>query len=72
MKLSSEAKVGSVVVIALALLAYIAVLLGGGTFGTDTYRVQAVFRQVDGLKEGCLVRYAGVHVGKVVELRAKF
>lgn len=69
MKLSSEAKVGSVVVIALALLAYITVLLGGGTFAADTYRVQAVFKQVDGLKEGCLVRYAGVHVGKVAQLR---
>ena len=69
MKLSSEAKVGSVVVLAIALLAYITVLLGGSGFASDTYRVEAVFRQVDGLKVGNLVRYAGVHVGKVTDLQ---
>lgn len=69
MKLTSEAKVGSVVVLALALLAYITVLLGGSGFSTESYRVDAVFRQVDGLKIGNMVRYAGVHVGKVVDLR---
>lgn len=69
MKLSSEAKVGALVVMAIALLSYITVLLGGSGFAASNYRVQAVFQAVDGLKEGNLVRYAGVHVGKVVELR---
>lgn len=69
MKLSSEAKVGAVVVMAIALLSYITVLLGGSGLSASTYRLQAVFAQVDGLKEGNLVRYAGVHVGKVAELR---
>lgn len=69
MKLSSEAKVGALVVLAIALLSYITVLLGGSGFSTASYRVQAVFQAVDGLKEGNLVRYAGVHVGKVTELR---
>lgn len=69
MNLSSEAKVGALVVMAIALLSYITVLLGGSGFSTESYRVEAVFQAVDGLKEGNLVRYAGVHVGKVTELR---
>lgn len=69
MNLSSEAKVGAFVVLAIALLSYITVLLGGSGLSAATYQVKAVFQAVDGLKEGNIVRYAGVHVGKVTELR---
>lgn len=66
MSLSTEAKVGSVTLIALALLAYMIIHLGGFTFvGDKGYPVTAVFNQVNGLKEGNLVRYAGVEVGRV-------
>lgn len=65
MSLSTEAKVGSVTLVALALLAYMIIHLGGFTFGDKGYPVTAVFNQVNGLKEGNLVRYAGVEVGRV-------
>ena len=65
MKLSTEAKVGSVSVIALLLLAYMIVHLGSFNFGEKGYQVQAVFGQVNGLKPGNILRYAGVDVGQV-------
>lgn len=64
--MSTEAKVGSFTVLALAMLVYLIVNLGGFGFGGDEgYKIQAVFRQVDGLRQGNIVRYAGVEVGKV-------
>jgi phospholipid/cholesterol/gamma-HCH transport system substrate-binding protein len=68
MKLSTEAKVGSVSVIALVLLAYMIVSLGSFTFGDKGYQVQAVFDQVSGLKPGNILRYAGVDVGLIKEI----
>ncbi|MEG6585093.1 MlaD family protein [Dendrosporobacter sp. 1207_IL3150] len=63
--LSTEARVGSITVIGLALLAYMIIHLGGFSFGDKGYPVHAVFSQVNGLKEGNTVRYAGVDIGKV-------
>ncbi len=48
MKLSTEAKVGSVSVIALLFMAYMIVHLGSFNFGEKGYQVQAVFSQVNG------------------------
>lgn len=64
--MTTEAKVGSFTILALALFAYVVLHLSGFGFGGDGgYRIQAVFGQVNGLKTGNLVRYAGVDVGKV-------
>jgi len=63
--MTTEAKVGSVTILGLALLAYMIIHLGGFTFGDKGYPVHAVFSQVGGLKEGNAVRYAGVDVGRV-------
>jgi phospholipid/cholesterol/gamma-HCH transport system substrate-binding protein len=68
MNISTEAKVGSVSVIACLLLAYMIIHLGNFTFGDKGYPVQAVFSQVNGLKEGNAVRYAGVDVGRIKEV----
>jgi phospholipid/cholesterol/gamma-HCH transport system substrate-binding protein len=65
MNISTEAKVGSVSLIACVLLAYIIIHLGSFTFGDKGYPVEAVFNQVNGLKEGNVVRYAGVDVGRI-------
>lgn len=65
MNLSTEAKVGGVTLVGIILFAYMIIHLGGFTFGEKGYPVQAVFSQVNGLKEGNLVRYAGVEVGRV-------
>jgi phospholipid/cholesterol/gamma-HCH transport system substrate-binding protein len=69
MNISTEAKVGSVSLIACMLLVYIVIHLSGFTFGDKGYPVQAVFRQVNGIKEGNIVRYAGVDVGRIKEVR---
>lgn len=69
MSLSTEAKVGAVTLIGLILLAYMVIHLGDFSFGEKGYPVNAVFSQVGGLKEGNVVRYAGVDVGKVEKVR---
>lgn len=70
--MTTEAKVGAFTLMALALLGYIAAHLGGYGFGSEKgYEVQAVFGQVNGLKSGNLVRYAGVDVGKVSHIVAE-
>lgn len=63
--MSNEAKVGGFTVAGLMLLAYMIIHLSGFSFGDKGYEVQAVFRHVDGLKQGNVVRFAGVDVGKV-------
>lgn len=70
--MTTEAKVGTFTIAALALLCYIVMHLGGFSFGAEKgYPVQAVFHQVSGLRSGNLVRYAGVQVGKVVTVEAE-
>jgi phospholipid/cholesterol/gamma-HCH transport system substrate-binding protein len=69
MQLSTEAKVGAVTMIGLLLLAYMIMQLGAFTFGEKGYPIQAVFSQVGGLKEGNVVRYAGVEVGHVRDVQ---
>lgn len=65
MKMNSEAKVGAMTLVGLVLLAYMIVHLGNFSFGERGYPISAVFSQVNGLKQGNLVRYAGVEIGKV-------
>ena len=69
MNLSTEAKVGSVSVIAFILLAYMIIHLSNFTFGEKGYQVQAVFGQVNGLKQGDVLRYAGVEIGHVKDIK---
>lgn len=67
--LSTEAKVGAVTVAALLLLVYLIVSLGHfNLFGDKGYPVYADFNEVQGLKAGNLVRYAGVEVGQVKDV----
>ncbi|MBC8014985.1 MAG: MCE family protein [Sporomusaceae bacterium] len=68
MSLSTEAKVGSVSVIALLMLAYMIIHLGSFSFGDKGYQIQAVFGQVNGLKQGNSLRYAGVDIGYVKDI----
>lgn len=64
--MSTEAKVGAFTIIAAVLLGYLCAYIGGWHFGTEKgYELQAVFRQVNGLQSGSIVRYAGVQVGSV-------
>lgn len=68
MNLSTEAKVGSVSIIALLMLAYMIIHLGNFSFGEKGYQIQAVFSQVNGLRQGNALRYAGVDIGYVKEI----
>lgn len=68
MNMSTEAKVGSVSVMALLLLAYMIISLGNFSFGDKGYQIQAVFSQVNGLKQGNALRYAGVDIGLVKDI----
>lgn len=68
MNVSTEAKVGAVSLLGFALLAYMLIHLGNFTFGEKGYPLQAVFSQVNGLREGNVVRFAGVEVGKVKDV----
>lgn len=51
--------------IGMLLLAYMIVSLGGFSFAKKTYEVDVLFGNVNGLKPGNIVRYAGVDAGRV-------
>ncbi len=64
--MTTEAKVGFFTVVAVCMLTVIVVHLGNFHFGGEkTYRLEVMFEQVQGLKTGAGVRYAGVDVGTV-------
>ncbi|MBP2664486.1 MAG: virulence factor Mce family protein [Firmicutes bacterium] len=67
--MNTEAKVGAITLAGLALLVGMIIYLSGMSFSDKGYPVQAMFGQVSGLKPGNLVRYAGVEVGKVADVR---
>jgi phospholipid/cholesterol/gamma-HCH transport system substrate-binding protein len=62
----SELKIGIVTLTALALAAMLIFLVGGqGGFFWQQYSLRTKFPNVQGLKEGAVVRVAGVEVGQV-------
>ncbi|MDF2873913.1 MAG: virulence factor Mce family protein [Sporomusa sp.] len=67
--MNTEAKVGAITLSGLILLAGMFVYLSGVSFGDKGYPIQAVFAQVSGLKPGNIVRYAGVEIGKVTDVK---
>jgi phospholipid/cholesterol/gamma-HCH transport system substrate-binding protein len=65
-----ETAVGVFMVIGFLCFAWLSVKLGDvNLFGSQSYRVQARFGSVSGLKEGAVVEIAGVQVGKVAAIR---
>jgi phospholipid/cholesterol/gamma-HCH transport system substrate-binding protein len=62
----SELKIGILAVIAIALASAIILAVGGQTgFAWQRYELKTRFPDVRGLKEGAVVRAAGVEIGKV-------
>jgi phospholipid/cholesterol/gamma-HCH transport system substrate-binding protein len=62
----SELKIGIIAVAAIALAILIIVAVGGQAgFTWQQYTLKTMFSNVQGLKEGAVVRVAGVEVGKV-------
>lgn len=68
--LKTEAKVGAITIVGMAILAYMIIYLGGYSFHEKGYEINIVFDQVNGLKPGNVVRYAGMEVGKVVDIES--
>jgi phospholipid/cholesterol/gamma-HCH transport system substrate-binding protein len=61
-----ELTVGTFMIIGLACFTYLAVIVGGvDWFADESYRLQARFNSISGLKQGAVVEIAGVKVGKV-------
>jgi len=66
MRLSSEARVGLMVLVGILILTYMTFRVGGYRFGTEAgYRLYALFDTVAGLDTKSGIRVAGVEVGKV-------
>ncbi|MDR1607790.1 MAG: MCE family protein [Deltaproteobacteria bacterium] len=66
---STELKVGLFVLAALAVVVWMALRLGVfSNIGEDYYRVNAVFDEASGLKQGVAVEVAGINVGRVAEI----
>lgn len=66
--MSAEAKVGMFFLIAVLLVGGIALYLGDFWNRARSYTVTAYFENVQGLPEGSEVRFAGVKVGRVVDV----
>lgn len=70
--MTTEAKVGAFTIIALFVLGVIVVHLSGFSFsGSKAYAIDVLFDQVNGLRQGGAVRYAGVEVGTVQSVTAE-
>jgi phospholipid/cholesterol/gamma-HCH transport system substrate-binding protein len=66
----SQLKIGILGVAALALAAVLIVAVGGqGGFAWERYALKTRFGDIAGLKEGAVVRVAGVDVGKVTDIQ---
>jgi phospholipid/cholesterol/gamma-HCH transport system substrate-binding protein len=65
----SELKIGILAVVALSLAVFLVFLVGGeGGFFAKKYHLKSRFPNVMGLKEGGLVRIAGVEVGSIEKI----
>lgn len=68
--LTTEAKVGSAVLLGLILLAYMTIKVGGFSFFQENgYRLYVVFNTASGLDKKAPVQISGVEVGKVEEIK---
>ncbi|MCG8685860.1 MAG: outer membrane lipid asymmetry maintenance protein MlaD [Desulfobacterales bacterium] len=64
-----EISVGLFMIMGMACLVYLSVNLGAvELFGSDSYRIRAVFGSIEGLEPGASVEIAGVPVGKVASI----
>ena len=66
---SSEVKVGAFTLCGAAILAGMITFMGAFSLGRDGYELYINYPQVSGLMPGNMVRYAGVQVGNVREIK---
>jgi phospholipid/cholesterol/gamma-HCH transport system substrate-binding protein len=68
--LAQEIKVGIAVIGVLVLIGLATFILGGSTdLLADRYRLNASYKDISGLREGAIVRLAGIDVGEVTRIR---
>ncbi|MBU1868969.1 MAG: MCE family protein, partial [Candidatus Omnitrophica bacterium] len=67
-----ELKVGAFVFIGLLILSFFILSIGGVKTWSSGYKVDFVFGFVNGIKDGAPVRYAGVDVGAVQDIKIFF
>jgi phospholipid/cholesterol/gamma-HCH transport system substrate-binding protein len=68
--LTTEAKVGSAVLLGLVILAYMTIKVGGFSFFQENgYRLNVVFNTASGLDKKAPVQISGVEVGRVEEIQ---
>ncbi len=66
MRLSSEARVGAVILLSVVILTGMVMAIGQIEIGQpEGNHLHLIYSHVDGLREGAPVRYAGVNVGRV-------
>jgi len=65
-----EGSVGLLILVGLAVFVGLVAWLRGLTFGTRSYKFIVNFANVAGMKAGASVRYRGVTVGRISELKA--
>lgn len=65
-KLSTEFIVGLFLLTGIAAVMYLSIVVSGvAGFGSDGYRLKAIFENSSGLKRGAIIEIAGVKVGQV-------
>ena len=68
MKSTDEVKVGAVTLGGFVILALMLTFLGVFSFASRQYKLNVIFDNVNGLKVGNEVRFAGVPIGKVDDI----
>lgn len=71
MKLTDEAKVGLFTLVSIVLIVVVISFLGIFSFANIGYKVEVTFDNARGLKPGNVVRFAGVDIGNIKDIRIK-
>lgn len=69
MKLKNEVMVGVVLVVGIIIAVVGALWLSGAPFGQEQAEIRAVFREVGELRKGNPVKFRGVQIGRVTDIR---
>src|SRR5262245_50631365 len=72
MKISNEAKIGGLVVIAIAMMAALTIKAGDFHFVETGYAIKVRFHQIDGLERSAPVRFNGLEAGQVSDIQVLY
>ena len=72
MKFNNEIKIGTMVVLVLAALAYLTIKTGDYDFSPDGYELKAHFYNIDGVDQNAPVRLNGLEIGRVKTIKVLY